>query len=518
LSNSMSYDQVPDQVRNFIRDLQNAMDTRNVSAILQYYETDWTKMTERYFKSSPWPHWTVVEGMCGADNIFILFYKELYFRHLYMLQSGPSHQDRVESFENYCEMFNYIINPPDQSPVNMELPNQWLWDIIDEFIYQFQNYSQYRSKLQQKDAADIGLINDAIEENVWSVHSVLNVLQTLVERSKINEQLKAYNEKKSMDEVYTIGGVYGQHQLYKMLGYFSLIGLLRLQTQLGDYHQALKAIEHVSLGMKTSATDAADCLIATYYYEAWAKIMLRKYQDAIDSLQEVLLYIERGRKTVLNKDSQYKNDMLNKMQDKMFHMLGICTILYPCRIDESLEQSMKDKITYDKLTKMQDGDLKTFEEVFSFACPKFVSPTQPLIADPMITPATNTHLEPTERQWRVFEDELDIQSKIPATRRYLKLYTTMPLSKLAAFMDVSDSELLSLLMAAKCKLKNSTDNYDEQNEDFLHPEVDFFVDDKMVHIADTRVGSRYGEQFIRKINKFIEMEKTVKAQDFVRSK
>lgn len=98
-------------------------------------------------------------------------------------------------------MFNYIINPPDQQPVQMELPNQWLWDIIDEFIYQFQNYSQYRSKLQQKDAAEIALINDAIEENVWSVHSVLNVLQTLVERSKINEQLKAYNEKKSMDEV-----------------------------------------------------------------------------------------------------------------------------------------------------------------------------------------------------------------------------------------------------------------------------------------------------------------------------
>lgn len=95
-----------------------------------------------------------------------------------------------------------------------------------------------------------------------------------------------------------------------------LLGLLRLQTQLGDYHQALKAIENVSLDMKTSGiyiecatkiwhnllvTDAADCLIATYYYEAWCKIMLRKYQDAIDSLQEVLLYIERGRKTVLNK-------------------------------------------------------------------------------------------------------------------------------------------------------------------------------------------------------------------------
>ena len=38
-------------------------------------------------------------------------------------------------------------------------------------------------------------------------------------------------------------------------------------------------------------------------------------------------------------------------------------------------------------------------------------------------------------------------------------------------MDVTDSELLSLLMAAKCKLKNSTSNYDEQSDDFLHPEV-----------------------------------------------
>ena len=47
----------------------------------------------------------------------------------------------------------------------------------------------------------------------------------------------------------------------------------------------------------------------------------------------------------------------------------------------------------------------------------------------------------------------------------------MPLSKLAGFMDVTDSELLSLLMAAKCKLKHSTTVYDEQSDDYLHPEV-----------------------------------------------
>ena len=37
-----------------------------------------------------------------------------------------------------------------ESPVDLELPNQWLWNIIDEFIYQFQAFSQFRSKLSKK--------------------------------------------------------------------------------------------------------------------------------------------------------------------------------------------------------------------------------------------------------------------------------------------------------------------------------------------------------------------------------
>jgi translation initiation factor 3 subunit L len=162
-----------------------------------------------------------------------------------MLQNGPSHQDRTDSFNNYCEIFNYILHPEDNQPVQLELPNQWLWDIIDEFIYQFQNYSQYRSKLQSKSQEEITAISDALDENVWGVHSVLNVLQTLVTTSRINQQLSAYNEKKSMDEVHDIGGIFGQTQLYKMLGYFSLIGLLRLQCQLGDYHQVNESIGRV---------------------------------------------------------------------------------------------------------------------------------------------------------------------------------------------------------------------------------------------------------------------------------
>ena len=46
-----------------------------------------------------------------------------------------------------------------EAPINLELPNQWLWEIIDEFIYQFQAYSQFRCKLQKKTEEEIEILN-----------------------------------------------------------------------------------------------------------------------------------------------------------------------------------------------------------------------------------------------------------------------------------------------------------------------------------------------------------------------
>ena len=45
-------------------------------------------------------------------------------------------------------------------------------------------------------------------------------------------------------------GEFGGHSLYRELGYYSLIGLLRLHTQLGDYYQALQSVANVQLSKK----------------------------------------------------------------------------------------------------------------------------------------------------------------------------------------------------------------------------------------------------------------------------
>lgn len=50
-----------------------------------------------------------------------------------------------------------------------------------------------------------------------------------------------------------IVGEYGSKHLYKMLGYFSIIGLLRVHTLLGDYTLALKVMDNIELNQKVRA-------------------------------------------------------------------------------------------------------------------------------------------------------------------------------------------------------------------------------------------------------------------------
>lgn len=45
-----------------------------------------------------------------------------------------------------------------------------------------------------------------------------------------------------------------------MLGYFSLIGLLRVHTLLGDFTLALKVLENVELNQKVRPTSYCMCL------------------------------------------------------------------------------------------------------------------------------------------------------------------------------------------------------------------------------------------------------------------
>lgn len=386
----------------------------------------------------------------------MILYKELYFRHIYArIQGGPTLEQRFNSFYNYCDLFNYILSA--ENPVPLELPDQWLWELVDEFVYQFQSFAQYRARLQKKTPEELEALNT--NNKVWNVLCILNVLHSLVDKSNIKRQLEVYASGGDPDSV---AGEFGRHSLYKMLGYFSLVGLLRLHSLLGDYYQAIKVLENIELHKKSQYSHVPACQISTSYYVGFAYMMMRRYSDAIRTFSSILLYIQRTKQ--LFSSRSYQNDQINKQTDQMYNLLAICLVLHPQCIDESIQQVLRDKNYHEKMYKMQYGDLAEFESCFLYACPKFLSPVPPP-AD--ATPEDYTK-EAIKHQTQVFMGEVQQQRMLPTIRSYLKLYTTLPLSKLATFMGQTQrnadganwdlgKEMRSLIIHLLCfkhKMKN----------------------------------------------------------------
>lgn len=88
-------------------------------------------------------------------------------------------------------------------------------------------------------------------------------------------------------------GEYGSRPLYKMLGYFSIIGLLRVHCLLGDYTLALKMMDNIELNKKALFSRVIPCHVTTYYYVGFSYLMMRRYADAIRAFSTVLTFIQR---------------------------------------------------------------------------------------------------------------------------------------------------------------------------------------------------------------------------------
>lgn len=128
-----------------------------------------------------------------------------------------------------------------------------------------------------------------------------------------------------------------------------------------------------------------------------------------------------------------------------------------------------------------------------------------------------------DHQTQVFMDEVKQQLELPTIRSYLKLYTTLPLSKLASFMYKNENngdrdheravaKLSTQLLCFKHKMNNvvCTKGSGLEGKFQSGSELDFYIDNNMIHIADTKVSHRYGDFFIRKILKFEDLNRRLK--------
>ncbi|VDK83300.1 unnamed protein product [Litomosoides sigmodontis] len=500
---------VPDDVAQYLIYFKRMIDEENVVEIHNLYEHGFPDLTERYFQQRLWPNEEAVENIVGSDSrIFIILYKELYFRHVYTrMQRGPSLAHRFDSYQNYQELFCEILTPEKQ-PLSLQLPNVWLWDIIDEFVYQFQAFCLYKANPGKRSPEEYeDLLSIEQNQSAWNIYPVLNILYSLLAKSQIDEQLLAIREGRNPDDV---ADDFGRSALYFKLGYFSLIGLLRTHVLLGDYHQALKTVENLELDPKGLYNTVPSCLVTFHYFVGFSHMMMRNYGEATKIFVNGLLYIQRTKSIQQQNQQQKKNfqyDVIGKTNEQLYHLLAICLTLQPQRIDDSIQSQLYER-TGERMNHMSNGNIDEFRLAFQQGCPKFLSPTTVVYEGP------NQAKEPLLRQCNAFLEEIESQIMLPILRGYLKLYTTLPTRKLASFMDVSDADydsfvgkLLSFKMIVnelgkecidRCEIDDST------------TDLDFYVDKDMIIIADTKVARRIGEYFVKQIQKLQEVNRKLK--------
>jgi len=159
------------------------------------------------------------------------------------------------------------------------------------------------------------------------------------------------------------------------------------------------------------------------------------------------------------------------------------------------------------MSKGEEG-LTAFEELFVYACPKFISANPPPYhdAEQLAAYIEEPPVEPVQKHLSLFLADVKSQISVPTLRSFLKLYASLDASKLANFLDVDEEDMVQQMMVmkqasrsisrvgtgAEGKAGGLLDGQTTSTSD-----LDFVIDENMVHVAESTIGRRYAGWFIR---------------------
>jgi len=512
---------VPESVKNFCINLQRRVRARNVYEIQVLYEEEFNELTDKYFKSSPWPSPADIAPIVESDQkeSFLVLYKELYYRHLYS-KLRPSLADRIDSFRNFVQLFNILLSLRTDQP-EVDLPSSWLWDLVEEFTYQFESFHHFRSNpanFKELPPEDIETLKTT---DAWSAPTVVRTLYAVVKKAQIDkppsddvlEEPASPLSDKEEEEVDELDeGLSDEEksedvgQLFKILGHFCLIGLLRVHCLFGDYVSALKVLDPLDLKKhkKNLFMQVPACHATLYYCMGFAYMMLRRYTDAVKVFSSFLSYITRSRQRAKG----YQTGSVQKRVDKIYGLLSIVASITSHRLDETLQNALREKLG-DRLQRLQKGELEALQEAFLAARPKFVTFTFPSNLED-----TNVQDDGLQLQLSLFLNEMQQRQKMADIYSYLKLCTTVSTDKLAKFLNTDEETCNSWLLSLKHKTRNLRwKGGSPLSGDWVSAaDVDFLVNKDTIHVSEHKAPRQFGGFFIRQILKF---EDTIQYTDSV---
>ncbi|WZZ36925.1 hypothetical protein YC2023_020326 [Brassica napus] len=185
----------------------------------------------------------------------------------------------------------------------------------------------------------------------------------------------------------------------------------------------------------------------------------------------------------------------------MYALHAVCLSLCPQTelVDESVNSQLREKYG-EKMMRMQRFDDEAFgvyDELFSYACPKFITPSAPSFEEPLVN-------------YNQVRNHVHIQ-----VRTFLKVYSSISLGKLANYMELDEPTLRTILLTYKHK----THSVGYDGKIISNADIDFDINDvisafgfrskskdgeklqDMMDVVETKPTKQYGDFFLRQIAK-----------------
>ena len=501
-------------------------------------------------------------------------YRELTHRHLHSV-TRIQVTDRIDGWHVYRNLFDLLLleapSPEDAAKAETKGPSSlsslyilpvWAFDILHEFVYQFQGFCQFRTQTTanyaklsttpgKSPSSHVMESLDVLSKNrdAWAVETVLFYLHRLI----------AVGSSKGIKNKSAIAPA------YRHLSIFASVALSRLECLLGDYRASLNAFEDLlDPQAELIVNSVFSAKLSLAYHTGISFLMVRRYKDATKVLGDICSQLQRGFKTgQLRKLAG--SDQFMKLFDRMIALLAILTHICPSasKLDDSIIRIIRDKHST-QLSKIEAGE-EGYEEIFIFSCPKFISPAVPDYASVQNLGNSNnggnsasgeegSNAEPSlishagqdayRLQINQFMLEMSQQQSLRKMRSYMKLYTSIGVSKLAGFNDTAEEDFLARLVCCKHKMNQlemsdlgsststSTTAVISSNEDVVDSstvaafsskghivdreeklktalDIHYYIVDDMVHVDEAEKQRRFENYFMRGIQLNSEIIKDV---------
>lgn len=508
---SSDHEPAPRALTDFVFDLYDSVTMSQIEEEqTKLYQTDFRDLSSKYFANQPWPSPQSIASECNGHPLFLSVYRELTHRHWHAV-SRPNIRDRMEGWQIYSDLFEEILS---QDDTNFFLLPDWTFDIIHEFVYQFQGFCQIRSAVyaaarkhgllpadggtapvaatsasQQHSnlAENLSILQSSTDE--WDVEAVFSYLHRLV---KMGFPQDAQATATNIQPVYSYFSI------------FASVGLSRLECLLGDYTASLQAMTPISVfedyvipkdeGATVLATlqSVFPARLSAAYHTGVSFLMLRRYKDAAKVLGNICVYMQRGFKTgQLRKLAG--SEQFTKQYDRMLSLQAILTQVCPSHgLPDSVLRAIREKFG----SKLETAS--SYEEWF--ACPKFVSSD----------PSNNVY----RQQVATFLKEMESQPACKKMRSYLKLYSSLPVEKLAKFYDLDTEDFLPVLLSFKTRMRqlerSEGDNYIEGSWKTAL-DIHFYLEGDKVHIDEAEKQRRFENYFVTQIAQNADIRLDVEA-------